>query len=81
MKVEHELVVIRDLLAQLVKVEAMRAANDGRAVMASPPKYSIKDFDNCIDYVHHVEDKITSGELAKKLEGNGHLHVAKGKES
>jgi len=61
MRVKKEVEAIRDFLACLVKVEAMRAANDCRHHLNLPPVYPTENFKNLVKYVQAIENSIVDG--------------------
>ena len=70
MRIRQEVQVIRDFLACLTKVEAMRAANDCRRYLNLPPAYPAENFKNLIKYIQVVENSIVDGSFkgfTKKL--------------
>lgn len=73
MRVRKELEVLRDLLSCLVKLEAMRAANDCRRYLNLTPAYATEEFKNLIKYVQGMENAIAAGKfigfLKKVIDG------------
>ncbi len=64
MRIKEQLLVVMDFVACLTKIEAMRAANDCRRMLNTPPMFSTADFTSCINHIQHTEDSIASKDFS-----------------
>jgi len=49
-----------DLTASLVKVEAMRGCNENRFAMQVQPKFSTEEFEGCLAHVVELEKQLAA---------------------